>query len=249
MTDALDVRALTVSFGGLHAVDQVSFSVAPGQVAGLIGPNGAGKTTTIDALCGFVPYREGVVTLAGTSIDRLKPHERARAGLVRTFQSIELFDDLTLRENLLVAATPSRWWGALVDAVAPSRRARDVDVEHALDVVGLADRADARPTELSHGQRRLVGVARALAGRPHVLLLDEPAAGLDTAETAALAALVRTLPEQGMAVLLVDHDMTLVLEVCETLTVLDVGRVIADGPTQDVRNDPAVIAAYLGEIA
>jgi branched-chain amino acid transport system ATP-binding protein len=249
MSAALDVRGLTVSFGGLDVVNDVSFHVDAGQIAGLIGPNGAGKTTTIDALCGFVPYRAGRLTLGATRLDGMKAHQRARAGLVRTFQSIELFDDLTVRENLLVAATPSRWWGVFVDAVAPTRRARDVDVSFALERVGLHALADARPPELSHGQRRLVGVARAVATHPSVVLLDEPAAGLDPSETAALATVVRALSAEGIAVLLVDHDMTLVLEVCETLTVLDVGEVIAQGPTHAVRHDPAVVAAYLGDVS
>jgi branched-chain amino acid transport system ATP-binding protein len=245
----LEVRELAVSFGGLHAVQDVSLDVPAGTVVGLIGPNGAGKTTTIDALCGFVAYAEGTVTLAGRRIDAMKPHQRARAGLVRTFQSVELFDDLTVRENLLVAATPTRWFSPFVDAVAPRFSARGVDVDFALDVVGLPELGDAHPPELSHGQRRLIGVARALAARPKVLLLDEPAAGLDPTETAALGELLRTLPAADVGVLLVDHDMTLVLDVCDSLTVLDLGVVIASGPAQHVREDPAVIAAYLGDTA
>jgi len=243
---ALTVRELVVNFGGLRAVDDVALDVPAGSISGLIGPNGAGKTTTIDALCGFVPYAEGTITLAGRPIDALRPHQRAKAGLVRTFQSDELFDDLTVRENLVVAATPGRWWSPVVDALMPRRSLRDVDVDHALDVVGMRDRADALPTELSHGQRRLVGIARAVAARPRVLLLDEPAAGLDPAETAALGAVLRELAAAGTGLLLVDHDMTLVLDVCEQLTVLDLGRVIAQGAAGAVRTDPAVIAAYLG---
>jgi branched-chain amino acid transport system ATP-binding protein len=248
VTAALEVRHLTVSFGGLLAIDDVSFDVPAGGIAGLIGPNGAGKTTTIDALCGFVSCASGTVSLSGRPIEKLAAHRRARTGLVRTFQSVELFDDLTVRDNLLAAAAPSPWWGLLVDALAPRRRARGIDVEFALAAVGLLDQIDARPGELSHGQRRLVGVARALAAHPEVLLLDEPAAGLDSDETAALGALVKGLPERGIGVLLVDHDMTLVLDVCDTLTVLDLGRVIAHGPVDAVRNDPAVVAAYLGEV-
>ena len=174
------------------------------------------------------------------------PTAGRRAGLARTFQSVELFDDLTVHENLLVAATRPQWWSPVVDAIAPRRTARGVDVDFALDMMGLAPFADARPSELSHGQRRLVGVARALAARPQVVLLDEPAAGLDPSETATLGSLLATLPRSGISVLLVDHDMNLMLEVCDEITVLDFGRVIASGPTEQVRTDPAVIAAYLG---
>jgi branched-chain amino acid transport system ATP-binding protein len=246
VSTVLEVRELSVTFGGLHAVDDVALTVRADAIAGLIGPNGAGKTTTIDAICGFVPYDEGVVTLDGHRIDELPPHRRARAGLVRTFQSIELFDDLTVHENLVVAAAAPRWWSTLADAVAPRRGTRRVDVDFALELVGLERVRDKRPAELSHGQRRLVSVARAVAARPKLVLLDEPAAGLDPDETDALGALLRRLPALGIAVLLVDHDMTLVLGLCDELTVLDLGRVIASGPTASVRNDPAVVAAYLG---
>jgi len=246
VSDGLEVRGLSVSFGGLHAVSELSLSVPAGAVTGLIGPNGAGKTTTIDALCGFVDAR-GTITLGDRRLDELPPHERARAGLARTFQSVELFDDLTVAENLLVAASPGRWWSTMLDLVAPRRDARRVDVGGILDLVGIAELADVRPPALSHGRRRLVSVARALATRPRLLLLDEPAAGLDPDETVALGALLRHLPETGVGVLLVDHDMSLVLDVCRDLVVLDVGVVIASGPTAAVSRDPAVTAAYLGE--
>jgi branched-chain amino acid transport system ATP-binding protein len=245
VTAGLEVSGLSVTFGGLQAVRDVSISVPTDSVTGLIGPNGAGKTTTIDALCGFVAAR-GTISLAGRRIDGCAPHERARAGLARTFQSIELFDDLTVAENLLVAASDARWYSTLLDLVAPRRDARRIDVAGILDLVGIADLADARPPSLSHGRRRLVSVARALATRPTLLLLDEPAAGLDPDETVELGALLRRLPETGVGVLLVDHDMSLVLDVCRDLVVLDVGAVIASGPTAVVSQDPAVTAAYLG---
>ena len=247
MSPLLEVVELSVDFGGLRAVDDVSLSVQSDLVMGLIGPNGAGKTTTIDALCGFVPSH-GRVDLGGDRIDAMPPHQRARNGLVRTFQSVELFDDLTVRENLLVAATPTQWWSPFVDAIAPRRSARETNIDFALDVVGLRDLADARPGALSHGQRRLAGVGRALALTPRLVLLDEPAAGLDPAETAALGRVLRSLPGAGIGVLLVDHDMSLVLDVCDELTVLNFGRVIATGHPAAVREDPAVIAAYLGGV-
>jgi branched-chain amino acid transport system ATP-binding protein len=246
MTVRLEVTDLSVSFGGVHAVRDVTFSVPTDSVTGLIGPNGAGKTTTIDALCGFVAAR-GAISLGGRRLDELAPHERSRAGLARTFQSIELFDDLTVSENLLVAASRGHWWSALADLVAPRRDARHVDIGGVLELVGLEDLADVRPPELSHGRRRLVSVARALASRPSLLLLDEPAAGLDPDETVTFGALLRRLPAEGVGVLLVDHDMSLVLDVCRDLIVLDVGSVIASGPTDVVSRDPAVTAAYLGD--
>jgi len=246
VTALLAVEHLTVNYGGLVAVDDVTLTVQPGTVHSLIGPNGAGKTTLIDALSGFVRATAGRILLDDRPLESLPPHGRARAGLVRTFQSIELFDDLDLRENLLVAATRPRWWSPLVDAVAPGRSRRDIDVDGALDTLGLGGLGGARPAELSHGQRRLAGVARALAARPRLVLLDEPAAGLDPEETAALGAVLRALPQQGVGVLLVDHDMSLVLDVSDEITVLDFGRVIACGPPAAIRNDPAVVAAYLG---
>ncbi len=240
----LAVRGLAVSYGGVQAVDDVSFTVEPGEIVGLIGPNGAGKTTTIDAISGFTVSR-GQVELAGRSLTSAPAYARARAGLVRTFQSVELFDDLSVRQNLAVAALPVRWWGPLVDAVAP-RRGRHADVDDALDAVGLLELADARPTDLSHGQRRLVALARALASRPRVVLLDEPAAGLDTDETEALGTLLHTLRDRGIGVLLVDHDMSLVLTTCLRIVVLDFGRVIATGAPDEIRRDPNVVRAYLG---
>jgi branched-chain amino acid transport system ATP-binding protein len=240
----LHVAEISVSYGGLVALDSVSVAVPRSTVVGLIGPNGAGKTTCIDAISGFTPIGHGRIDLAGRDLGALGPHRRARAGIARTFQSIELFDDLTVAENLAVASTPYRWYSPLVDMVRPRRTA--VDVEWALEFVGLEASAGARPTALSHGERRLVGVARALSARPAIVLLDEPAAGLDGHETEALADVIRRLPSLGCGVLLVDHDMRLVLDVCASVTVLDFGRVIASGPPDAVRRDRAVVDAYLG---
>ncbi len=249
MSPLLEVADLTVSYGGLNAVDLVSFSVDEAGIVGLIGPNGAGKTTCIDALSGFIPQATGLVRFAGTEIGGWPAHRRAEHGLVRTFQSVEMFDDLTIRENLLVAATTTRWWSALVDACRPSYRARNIDVEWALEVAGLGGEGERYPTELGHGRRRLAGLARVLASRPRLVLLDEPAAGLDSAESVALASRLRSLPGLGIGVLLVDHDMGLVLDVCEQIHVLELGRVIASGSPREVRTDPAVVEAYLGSEA
>ena len=242
----LRARGLTVTFGGVHAVHAVDLDVAAGELVGLIGPNGAGKTTLIDALTGFVRPSAGSVELDGEDLTPLAPAARAQRGLVRTFQSLELFEDLTVADNLRVCAETPRWWDPLVDAVRPRRGEAMEQVAWALEVLGLGDVADRRPNELSHGRRKLVAVARALALRPRVVLLDEPAAGLDTSETARLGEHLRTLPEHGVSVLLVDHDMGLVLSTCDRVAVLDVGAVIATGPPEQIRADHRVIEAYLG---
>ncbi len=246
MTPLLETRDLSVSFGGLLALDNVSLSVARGSFVGLIGPNGAGKTTFVDSITGFVPSN-GFVGFDDQDLSRARPHRRARAGLVRTFQSLELFDDLTVRENLLVGYERERWWSALADAVRPDVRTNREEIEWALDLLDLNDDADRLPSELPHGRRKLVGVGRALASRPRLVLLDEPAAGLDTQESRELGQRLRLLPEHGISVLLVDHDMSLVLRVCDSIYVLDFGRVIAQGTPGEIQRDPAVVAAYLGE--
>ncbi|HEU0102410.1 MAG TPA: ATP-binding cassette domain-containing protein [Mycobacteriales bacterium] len=245
MSALLEIRDLTVRYGGVTAVDSASLEVAEGTVVGLIGPNGAGKTSLIDALTGFTPCT-GSLTFDGAPIGALGPHERARAGLTRTFQSLELFEDLTLRENLLVAAEPQPWWGVLRDLVRPPKRGGNDRVTWALEAVGLAHAADEPPTGLSHGQRKLAAVARALAARPRLVLLDEPAAGLDSRESLELGSELRRLLDHDVTVLLVDHDMGLVLSVCDLIYVLEFGRVIAVGTPAEIRRDERVIAAYLG---
>jgi branched-chain amino acid transport system ATP-binding protein len=242
----LKVDALRVAYGGVTAVDDVDLTVEAGKVVGLIGPNGAGKTSTIDALTGYHAPAKGTVSFDGEDITRLRPHLRARRGLARTWQSVELFDDLTVEENLLVASQRMGVLKALRDLLLPIGETSRQDVDWALELCGLTDVADRSPTELSHGRRKLVGVARALAQRPRLVLMDEPAAGLDTDESAELGQHVRALPEAGVTVLLVDHDMGLVLSVCDEVVVLDFGRVIARGTPEQIRNDDAVIAAYLG---
>ena len=220
------VTGLSVSFGGVHALHEVCLEVREGELVGLIGPNGAGKTTLVDAVSGFVGYT-GQAELAGADIGGLPPHERARRGLGRTWQSTELFDDLDVRENLTVAAP-------------------DGSAEQTLGLVGMDWAARAMPGQLSMGQRKLVGVARALAARPRLLCLDEPAAGLDTRESEELGACLRVLADEGQSMLLIEHDMGLVMGICDRVVVLEFGQVIADGPPEVVRADPRVIAAYLG---
>ena len=247
----LEARGLTVTYGGLHANEDVDLDVEPGTLVGLIGPNGAGKTTFIDAITGYTHVSRGRVTFDGTDLAGKSPDRRAHLGLSRTFQSLELFEDLTVRENLLAAAERPRWHSFIVDMVRPGMNEKPyyAQVERALDILGITNLSDSFPTDLSQGQRKLVGVARALAADPKLVLLDEPAAGLDTAESQLLAAHLRQFLTEGMSVFLIDHDMGLVLNVCDDIYVLDFGKVIAHGPPSTVRLDPAVITAYLGQSA
>jgi branched-chain amino acid transport system ATP-binding protein len=227
-------------------VSDLDLAVPEGTIAGLIGPNGAGKTSTIDALTGYHRPSTGTVTFAGNDVTRMRAHTRARVGLMRTFQSVELFDDLTVEENLLVVSERLSIAGAIRDLFLPIREQPRDNVRWAMELCGLRDVAHRRPSELSHGRRKLVGVARALAARPRLVLLDEPAAGLDTDESLELGEHLRLLPRAGVSVLLVDHDMGLVLGVCDEVHVLDFGRLIARGTPDEIRADPAVVAAYLG---
>jgi branched-chain amino acid transport system ATP-binding protein len=243
----LSVQSAGVSYGGVHALSDVSLDIEDSQLVGLIGPNGAGKTTFVDAVSGLVAAW-GRVVLDGEDLTGLPPHERARRGLARTFQSSELFDDLTVAENLQVTADRPAWWTALGETFG-RRIPRNPAVSDALAALVLHDLADASAHELSQGQRKLVGVARALAARPRVICLDEPAAGLDTAESTELGRRLRAVADAGTALLLIDHDMHLVMGICDHVVVLEFGKVIASGPPAQVRTDPAVITAYLGASA
>jgi branched-chain amino acid transport system ATP-binding protein len=235
----LEVADVSVRFGGINAVSEVTLAALPGQVTGLIGPNGAGKTTTFNVITGLQEPTQGRVFIDGREVSGLAPHRRARLGLARTFQRLEVFGSLTVFENLLAAAEFHRSWSK--DPTPP----RDVATE-VLDRVGLRRVGNARVDALPTGIARLVELGRALATRPRVLLLDEIGSGLNQDETDALGDLMLDLVSDGTAILLVEHDVELVMRVCRQIYVLDFGRLIAHGTPSEIQRDPAVQAAYLG---
>jgi branched-chain amino acid transport system ATP-binding protein len=233
---SLEVSEVTVALGGKRALDGVAIAAEPGHVTGLIGPNGAGKSTLFDVICGLRKPVGGRIRLNGRDVTRLGPAQRARCGMARTFQRLELFGRLSVRENLLVAAE-----------LGPERRRAERAVTQLLARLDLAEIADRPADELSTGTGRLVEVGRALAVKPRFLLLDEPAAGQDAEETRRFAALLRALAGEGTTVILVEHDMSLVMGVCDQVHVLDLGKIISSGPPDVIRRDQTVLAAYLGD--
>ena len=243
----LSLLGLTVRFGGVTALDAVSITLEPGEVVGLIGPNGAGKTTLIDAVTGYVTPSAGNVLLDGVAIDGWSPRRRAVAGIGRSFQSLELFESMTVAENLQTACDPRDLRHYLSDLVRPGRPRLAPAAVAAVREFGLQDELASRPEELPYGRRRLVAIARAVASGPSVLLLDEPAAGLDSDERSDLARLIRRLADEwGLAVLVVEHDVALVLETSDRVAVLDFGSKIAEGMPEEIVHDPMVVASYLG---
>ncbi|HEY4098071.1 MAG TPA: ATP-binding cassette domain-containing protein [Baekduia sp.] len=246
----LSVDHVTVAFGGVRALHDVSLTIAPGEILGLIGPNGAGKTTLIDTVTGFVRPRDGTVRLDDKMLTTTSPSRIARAGLTRSFQSLELFDDMTVLDNLRTASEPDDLRAYLTDLGLPTTPPLSAAVHAAVMDFKLDDCLSDLPTDLPYGRRRLLAIARAVAVEPSVLCLDEPAAGLDDAEREELSTLLRRLSHDwGMGILLVEHDTDLVMRTCDRITVLNFGEQIATGTPAEVRNDPAVIASYLGEVS
>jgi branched-chain amino acid transport system ATP-binding protein len=240
----LEVEQLTVRFGGVHALEAVDLDVAGGSATGLIGPNGAGKTTLFNAVCGLQSIEEGRVRLEGVDITKVKASNRARMGIARTFQRLELFGSMSARDNIRVAADVHRSYARRTGA---PRDVGSLDrAEEILDRVGLRSVADERVDSLPTGLARLVEVGRALASLPKLLLLDEPSSGLSEEETDDFASLLESLAQEGLGILLVEHDVELVMRVCTRIHVLDFGRVIASGSPAEVQDDPLVQAAYLG---
>ncbi len=248
----LDVRDIRKAFGGLRAVDGVSFGVPRGCIKAIIGPNGAGKTTLINLITGLERLDSGQVGFDGHRIDLLQPYRIVRLGVARTFQNLKLFADMSVLENVM-AGRHSRTHAGLVSAVLRTGRARSEESEieaHAarlLDEVGLLGNAHDRAGDLPFGKQRLLEIARALATEPSLLLLDEPAAGLNSGEASQLGSFIRRIRDGGVTVLLVEHHMELIMDISDEIFVLNFGQSLAEGTPAQIQNDPAVVAAYLGD--
>ncbi|HEY6042909.1 MAG TPA: ATP-binding cassette domain-containing protein, partial [Anaerolineae bacterium] len=248
----LQVRNLSKAFGGILALNGVTFDVPHGEILAVIGPNGAGKTTLFNLISGVHPPTRGEVLSNGRTLNGVKPYERAALGIARTFQSLRLFENMSVLENVMVGQHIHETYGMALAALRLPRVQREEDKRRAdalaqLELIGLADRADEPIGELPFGQQRLVQIARALASEPHILLLDEPAAGLTRSEIDSLDALLQGLKARGLTILLVEHDMQLVMNLADHLIVLNFGEKIAEGTPNEIRGNPAVIAAYLGK--
>jgi branched-chain amino acid transport system ATP-binding protein len=250
----LEAQHLSKSFGGLRAVDDVDFVVEAGTIAGIIGPNGAGKTTMFNLISRALPVTSGRVVFDGHDVTRMASHEVARRGLARTFQSTTLFAEATVLDNVLVGyrqRTESGLWDALVRSRRLAREEREAEdaASEALATVGLGD-AGARPAaSLTQEQQKRLAIAVALVARPRLLLLDEPFAGINANQSRGLTALIEAIAATGLTILLIEHQMPVVMQLCRRITVLDYGRKIAEGPPDEIRADPAVLDAYLGHHA
>lgn len=249
----LAVQGVTVRFGGITALERVSLDVAGGEVLGVIGPNGAGKTTLFNCISGFVRPQSGTISWRGQRLERMRPDRRAGEGIARTLQGVGLFSGLTVAENVMVGAQRFRRTGMLSALVALPRAERDeralrVRALRALSAVGCEDVAERRPDSLPFATQKRIALARALAAEPALLMLDEPASGLDAAELEQLAALIRSI-RGTMSMMVVEHHMDFVMAICDRVAVLDFGRVICTGPPETVRSDSRVLEAYLGDKA
>ena len=248
----LRLEGITKVFGGLIALEEVSFSVEDGTITGIIGPNGAGKTTLFNIVSGIYPQNSGNVYLGGKNISRFAPEKLARLGLVRTFQNVELFGQMTVLENVMVGLHTKSKSGILSCAfklpghIREEKYIRERGLQW-LEFTGMVELAEVTAGNLPFGKGRLLEIARALALEPRMILMDDPAAGLNSHETIGLAALIRRIRESGVTVVLVEHDMDLVMDVCDAVVVLNLGRKLAEGTPREIQENTAVITAYLGE--
>ena len=253
-TPLLEVRGLGHNFGGLAAVAELDFNVREGHIKGIIGPNGAGKTTLFNLIAGVLPTSKGAISLRGEAIHRLPPHKRVGRGIARTFQNLQIFEDMTVLENVMIGLHPRTHAGflqALIRtpaSVRETRRTRDAAME-ALALLDLTRLAERPATEISFGEGKVLEIARALAVEPDLLLLDEPTAGLPHSDMQEVAEVIRKVNARGITVLLVEHNMKLVMSLCDEILVLNYGRRIAEGTASEVRRDPEVLIAYLGDDA
>lgn len=247
----LRIDSVSKAFGGVQALTDISFALSAGTITGLIGPNGAGKTTLFNLISGVFPADSGTIIFNGTDIRHKNPHQLVGLGVARTFQNVELFDSMTALENILVGQhtrTRCGMWSSIVRlpwVALEEKQARNLSIE-LLDWIGLQEHADTRSSDLPFGWQRMLELARAMASRPKLLLLDEPASGLNIVETIRLGELIKKFRDQGVTVLLVEHDMSLTMEISDRIVVLDQGKKIADGTPRAVQENEAVIAAYLG---